>query len=92
MIRLLRKPLTVLQPVKVYHNVVITRRDGGLMRINEFHLLYDPTHYALIFPRDEQGWVAPLTSNHPNNICKSKFFFSYIYAIKLIYMILQFDL
>ncbi|KAG2216227.1 hypothetical protein INT45_006933, partial [Circinella minor] len=54
--------------VGAYCDVVITRRGGGLMRINEFHPLYDPTYYVLIFPRGEQGWVAPLPNSHPNNM------------------------
>ncbi|KAG2212076.1 hypothetical protein INT45_006838, partial [Circinella minor] len=58
--------------VGAYRDVVITSRGGGLMRINEFHPLYDPTHYVLIFPRGEQGWVEPLPNNHPNNMCKDK--------------------
>ncbi|KAG2208028.1 hypothetical protein INT45_000719 [Circinella minor] len=54
--------------VGAYRDVVITCHGGGLMRINEFHPLYDPTHYVLIFPCGEQGWVVPLPNNHPNNM------------------------
>lgn len=46
--------------ITAYRDAAVVSHGGGLIRINEQHPLYDPLHYVLMFPRGEQGWMAPL--------------------------------
>lgn len=60
--------------VNAYRDIIVQSQEGGLLRINEQHPLYDPLHYVLIFPDGRQGWMATLPSrggrNDQNNGCK----------------------
>ena len=37
-------------------DILLRLCDGGLQRISELHLSYDPLHYIQLFPRDDNGW------------------------------------
>jgi hypothetical protein len=41
--------------------VKVRARGGGLTRISDLHLAYDPLHFVLFHPRGERGWDTGLT-------------------------------
>ena len=38
------------------HDILLSKREGGLQKISELHPSYDPLHYVLLFPRGDDGW------------------------------------
>jgi hypothetical protein len=37
-------------------DIVLHKKGGGIIRINEFNAAYDPLHYVLLFPHGDQGY------------------------------------
>ena len=45
-------------------DIVLRRREGGLLRINETHPAYDALSYPLFFPQGRHGWSIEMKQQH----------------------------
>ena len=44
-------------------DIVLHKKGGGIIRINEFNAAYDPLHYVLLFPHSDQGYYFNIKPN-----------------------------
>ena len=45
-------------------DIILYKKGGGVIRINEFNAAYDPLHYVLLFPNGDQGYHFNIMPNH----------------------------
>src|SRR5438105_2960695 len=66
------------------HDILLMMRNGGLQRISEIHLSYNPLHYVLLFLNGDNGWHVniPLISSGKREKVTAMQFYSYQLQIR----------
>ena len=65
-------------------DILLSQRDGNLQKIFELHPSYDLLHYALLFPKNDDGWHAniPLIGSGKRKRVTQMQFYSYRLQIR----------
>jgi len=66
------------------HDILLSKREGGMQKISELHLSYDPLHYVLLFPKGDDGWHTnlPLIGSRRRKRVTQMQFYSYRLQIR----------